>query len=70
MTKWIAALAAVSLAAAPAAAQANRTAAPVEDTDSLAGGATVAWAMAVIMVIGAILIITDDGDGSDLPSSP
>jgi hypothetical protein len=69
MIKWIAALAAVSFAAAPAAAQANRTAAPVEDTETLAGGATIAWIMAAIMVVGAILIITDD-DGNDAPSSP
>lgn len=69
MTKWIAALAAVSLAAAPAAAQATRTAASVDDTESLTGGATIAWIMAAIMAIGAVLIITDDDD-SDLPSSP
>lgn len=69
MTKWIAALAAVSLATAPAAAQASRTAAPVGDTESLTGGATIAWVMAALMVIGAILIITDD-DESDLPTSP
>ena len=69
MTKWIAALAALSLAAAPAAAQASRTAAPVEDSESQAQGVTIAWIMAAIMVIGAILIITDDNE-SDLPSSP
>jgi hypothetical protein len=71
MTKWIAALAAVTLATAPAAAQAARTAAPVEDGESLTGGATIAWIVAAIMVIGAILIIIDDDDdGNDLPSSP
>jgi hypothetical protein len=71
MTKWIAALAAVSLAATPAAAQASRTAAPVEDTASLTGsGATIAWIMAAIMVIGAILIITQDDDDDEAPSSP
>lgn len=70
MIKWIAALAAVSLAAAPAAAQASRTAAPVGDSESQVQGATIAWIMAAIMVIGAILIITDDDDESDLPSSP
>lgn len=69
MTKWIAALVAVSLAAAPAAAQTTRTAAPVGDTESLTGGATIAWIIAALMVAGAILIITDDDD-SDLPSSP
>ena len=68
MTKWIAALAAVSLATAPAAAQTGRAPAPIEDAESLAGGATIAWIMAAIMAIGAILIITDDGD--DLPTSP
>ena len=70
MIKWIAALAAVSLAAAPAAAQASRTAAPVGEAESQVQGATIAWIMAVIMVIGAILIITDDDDESNLPSSP
>ena len=69
MTKWIAALAAVSLAAAPAAAQASRTAAPVGDSESATQGATIAWIMAAIMAIGAILIITDDDD-NDLPTSP
>lgn len=80
MSKWIAALAALSLATAPAAAQASRTAdssaapasraaAPVGDTESLTSGATIAWIMAVIMVIGAILIITDDDD-NEAPSSP
>lgn len=70
MTKWIAALAAVSLAAAPAAAQASRTAAPVEDAETLTGGATIAWIMAAIMVVGAVLILTDDDDNGDLPTSP
>ena len=69
MTKWIAALAALSFAAAPAAAEAARTSAPVEDAESLAGGATIAWIFAAIMVIGAILIITDDDD-NELPTSP
>ena len=69
MTKLIAALAAVSLAAAPAAAQASRTAAPVGETEALTGGATIAWIIAALMVVGAILIITDDDD-SDLPTSP
>jgi len=69
MTKWIAALAALSLAAAPAAAQASRTAAPVGDSESLTSGSTIAWIMAAIMVIGAILIITEDDD-NDAPTSP
>lgn len=69
MIKWIAASAALSLAAAPAAAQASRTPAPVEDTESLTGGVTIAWVMALIMAVGAILIITDD-DEDNLPSSP
>lgn len=69
MTKWIVALAAVSLAATPAAAEASRAAAPVDETESLTGGATVAWVFAAIMAIGAILIITDDDD-NDLPTSP
>jgi len=67
MTKWIIALAVASLATAPAAAQAGRAVAPVGDTESLTQGATVAWIFAAIMVIGAILILTDD---EDAPSSP
>ena len=69
MTKWIAALAAVSLAAALAAAQASRSAASVGDSESLTSGSTIAWIMAAIMVIGAILIITEDDD-NDAPTSP
>ena len=68
MTKWIAALAALSLVAAPAAAQASRTAAPVGDSEALAG-TTIAWIMAAIMVVGAILILTED-DEDDAPTSP
>jgi hypothetical protein len=67
MTKWIAVLAAASLAATPAAAQPIRTAAPVDETESLRGGHAIAWIMAAIMVVGAILIITDD---DEVPSSP
>jgi len=67
MTKWTAALAAASLAAAPAAAQPIRTAAPVEEAESLRGGNAIAWIMAAIMVVGAILILTEDDDA---PRSP
>jgi hypothetical protein len=66
MTKWIAALAAVSLATAPAAAQASRTSTPVGDTEALTRGATIAWIIALIMAVGAVLIISDD----DEPASP
>ena len=69
MIKWIAALAALTLAAAPAAAQASRAASPVDDAETLTSGTTIAWVFAVLMAIGAIIIITDD-DGNDLPSSP
>jgi len=69
MIKWIAALAAVSLAASPVAAQASRTAAAVEEADSIAGGASIAWVMAAIMVIGAIVFIVDDDD-PETPTSP
>ena len=71
MTKWIAALAAASLATAPVTAQAalaSRSAAPVADTESLTGGLTIAWIFAAVMVVGAILILTDDDD--DVPVSP
>lgn len=69
MIKWIAALAAVSLTAAPLAAQANRAAAPVEDAESLTGGVWIAWVMAALVAIAAVLVITDD-DETDLPTSP
>jgi hypothetical protein len=62
MTKWIAALAAVSLAATPAVAQASRTGAPVENAESLDGGSALPWVFAVVMAIGAILILIDDDD--------
>ena len=69
MIKWIAALAAVSLAATPAAAQATRAAAPVENAEALTGGIWIAWVMAALVAIAAVLIITDDNE-SDLPTSP
>jgi hypothetical protein len=71
MAKWIAALAAASLATAPVTAQAapaGRGAAPVADTESLGRGSAVAWVFAAVMVLGAILILTDDDD--DVPVSP
>jgi hypothetical protein len=67
MIKWISVLAAASLAAAPAAAQPVRTAAPVGEAES-ASGSTFAWVMAAVMVVGVILILTDDDN--ELPSSP
>jgi hypothetical protein len=70
MTKWIAALAAASLAASPAVAQATRTAARVEEADSLRGGNALPWVFAIVMVIGAILILSDDDDDADFPASP
>jgi hypothetical protein len=69
MTKWIAALAALSLAATPAAAQVDRAAAPVEEAESLAGGLGVAWIAAALMVVAAIVILTNDDEG-DFPVSP
>ena len=67
INKWIAAIAAAGLAAGPAAAQA-RVPSPVEQADSLGGGHAAAWIAALVMVIGAILILTDDDN--DLPESP
>lgn len=67
MIKWISVLAAASLAAAPAAAQPVRTAAPVDDAESLRGNGF-AWLMAAVMVAGVIFILTDDDDG--FPQSP
>ena len=69
MTKWIAVLAAGSLAAAPAAAQPIRTGAPVDEADSLSGGPAIAWVLALVMAVGAIWIIVDDDDDG-VPSSP
>jgi hypothetical protein len=69
MTKWIAALAAASLATAPVIAQAapaSRSAAPVSEAESL-GGPAIAWIFAAVMVVGAILILIDDDD--DVPAS-
>jgi len=71
MTKWIAAIAAASLAATPALAESTRQAAPIEDSDALAGGGgiAVAWAMAAVLVVGVILALVDDDD-NDFPVSP
>lgn len=68
MTKWIAALAALSLAATPAVAQPGRTSAPVEQTESLGGGIGLAWIAAALMVVAAIVILT--GDDDEGPVSP
>jgi hypothetical protein len=63
---WVAAMAAVSLAAAPVAAQTARASAPVEQAESLRGTGT-AWIFAVVMALGALWIIIDD---EDAPTSP
>lgn len=70
-TKWIAALAAASLAAAPAAAAqtTSRTAAPIGDSEELAGGVGVVWIAALAVAIGAIIILSDDDDNEE-PVSP
>jgi hypothetical protein len=65
---WVAALATVSLAAAPVAAQPVRASAPVEQTESLRGTG-VAWLFAVVMALGALLIIIDNDD-EGAPTSP
>jgi hypothetical protein len=70
MIKPIAALATLSLAVAPVGAQAARIGAPVDDAESLSGGASIAWLFAAIMVVGAVWAIVDDDDGNDLPVSP
>ena len=70
MIKSFAALGAISLAMAPVAAQAARTGAPVDDAESLSGGASIAWVFAAIMVVGAVWAIVDDDDDNDLPVSP
>jgi hypothetical protein len=68
MIKWISVLAAASLAAAPAAAQPLRISAPVAGAEAAGDGDhTFAWVMAVVMVVGAILILTDDDDGPESP---
>ncbi|MXO84668.1 hypothetical protein GRI38_01290 [Altererythrobacter aurantiacus] len=64
-----AATAAVSLAAAPAVAQFERSTAPVEDESELAGGSSVVIGiLAAAAVIGGIIILAD-GDDDDLPVS-
>jgi predicted metal-binding membrane protein len=68
-TKWIAALAAASLTAAPLAAQVNRNPAPVDESQSLAGGSVVAWIMAGLLVAGVIFVLVDDDD-DESPASP
>ncbi|MXO84667.1 hypothetical protein GRI38_01285 [Altererythrobacter aurantiacus] len=58
-----ASLAAVSLAAAPAVAQFERSAAPVEGQSELAEGSTLLWsAVAIAAFVGAVILVTDDDD--------
>jgi hypothetical protein len=68
MTKWIAALAALSFITAPAAAEISRASAPVEEVDSLSGGIGIAWILAALMVVAAIVILSDEDD--ERPLSP
>lgn len=70
MTKWIAALAAMSMIAAPATAQITRSATPVEENESLAGGLGPVWVAALLMVVAAVVILSGEGDDDDLPVSP
>lgn len=72
MKQVMAVLAATSLVATPvvahaAAADAARTASPVEDAENLRGGFLVP-AIAIIAVLLGILAATSGGD--DLPTSP
>jgi len=69
-TKWIAALAALSLVAAPAAAaQPTRTPTSIDEAEALGGGNAVAWIIAGLIAIAAIIYLTDDDD-DDVPVSP
>lgn len=67
-TKWIAALAAASLATTPATAQVNRAPTPVDEAESIAGGIAPVWIAALLMVVAAVVILT--GDDDDAPVSP
>jgi hypothetical protein len=69
MTKWIAAFAAVTLVATPAVAQASRTGAPVDEAEAFDGGSAVPWILALVMAVGAALILLDDND-DNAPVSP
>jgi hypothetical protein len=72
MRKWIAAVAAASLAATPAMAQAaDRATAPVKAHDNINGGSGIwiAWVMAALVVVAAIVAATHEDD-TVLPHSP
>lgn len=59
-----AAMAAVTLAASPAMAQAERAAAPVSQEDELGGPSIILAILAVAAIIAGIIIAADSGDDS------
>jgi len=59
-----AATAAVALAASPAMAQAERTAAPASQKDELGGPSIILAILAVAAIIAGIIIAVDSGDDS------
>ena len=72
----LASVAAVSLAAAPVAAQAApaRSATPIGESEGIAGDNAIGWAaLAVLVVAMAVILIddlSDDDDDIDVPVSP
>jgi len=54
---------------AAVAAPAVRTGAPVGDTESIGGGSSFAWIIAVLVAAGVIAVIASDDD-DDAPVSP
>lgn len=66
--KLVASAAAISLLAAPAVAQFERSSAPVAGESQLGDGdnATLIWsALAVAAFVGAVILVTDDDDDDE-----
>ena len=62
--------AALGLASAPLAAESfPRTAAPVEGEDRLAGPGLMLGAMGVAAIIAGVLLVTENDDDTELPTS-
>jgi hypothetical protein len=58
-----AAAAALTLAASPAMAQAERTSAPTEETAEMGGSSLILAILAIAAVVIGVIIAADNGDG-------
>ncbi|MBC7160455.1 MAG: hypothetical protein H5U21_10485 [Porphyrobacter sp.] len=70
--KALFALATAGLVVGSTAATANaRVASPVAESENMAGGGSFAWIIAALIAAGVIgVIVSDDDENDDLPTSP